>query len=130
MGPSAPTEDVCAVDEEVEYTELDWQLLFELRISLILGKPLPLPVLRVMRARGWVFIPPQDLWVHVRAAMEGSPEETIEAFSYHVAVPKLTATGVRELHLHSRHHDDDFMEDILESEFDDGAPVDDDDDAD
>jgi hypothetical protein len=95
---------------------VDFQLLFELRVSLIQGKPLPLPLLRVMRERGWVALPPPEEWVHVRAAHEGATQKTIEAFSYDLAVPRITLLGEREIALHARAFDDADIEALLVEE--------------
>jgi len=109
------------------YSLVDFQLLFELRVALIQGKPLPLPMLRVMRERGWVFIPPPETWVHVRAALEEASQETIEAFSYDLAIPKLTWAGREELALHTRTYEDVDIVGLLEEEMD-GEEVDEPDD--
>ena len=111
---------------EPEYNPVDFQLLFELRVALIQGKPLPLPLLRVMRERGWVSIPPPEKWIHVRAALEGASQETIEAYSYDLAVPIVLPVGRRELALHIRTYDDPIVEELFAEEMD-GAEVDEDD---
>jgi hypothetical protein len=117
------------VNEEPVYDEMDWQLLFELRVSILLNKPLPLPVLRIMRARGWVSLPPPEEWVYVRAVLEDAPEQTIERYSHHVAIPRLLHVGQEELALFQRRYRDEAVEDMLAHEMD-GSPVDEEDDED
>lgn len=107
-----------------EYSPVDWQLLFELRISILHGKPLPLTTLRIMRERGWIVLPPHEQWVPVRAALlDDVSQETIEAYSYVLAVPVLLPVGRRELALFTRAYDEDDIKELyaeeLEGEVDD-----------
>lgn len=119
--------DEIAVDnQEYSLSAVDWQLLFELRLALLHGKPLPLTTLRLMRARGWVDLPPKDEWVPVRAVMTGDvSQETIEAYSYTLAKPIVLPVGRREIALFTKLHPDDDIEVFYAEEMDDAEAEDD-----
>jgi len=103
----------------LEYSSVDWQLLFELRISLLHGKPLPMTTLRIMRERGWIALPLPEQWVSVRAVLSDDvSQETIEAFSYVLAVPILLPVGERELNLFTSFYADEDIEALYSEELD------------
>lgn len=85
------------------YTALDFQLLVELRISLIEGALLPISTLRIMRARGWISLPPVEAWAFVEA---GDGEDDIEPTDFAVTHVRLTEVGRREIALFSERYDD------------------------
>lgn len=80
----------------VAYNRIDFQLLFELRLALEERRPLPVPLLRVLEARGWVSLPVVDARFSVEAFVNGQPFPTA---SYELGAIDLTPLGVRELSL-------------------------------
>ena len=107
-------------DYECGLSAVDWQLLFELRVSILHEKPLPMAMLRTMRARGWIDLPPRSQWISVRATSVDDPaQETLEEYSYTLAHPTILPVGQRELELFSKLHPDEDVEMFYEEEMDD-----------
>lgn len=96
-----------------DYYPVDDQLLSEIRLALLQGKHLPVSLLRIATARGWVHEPKPCEIVNVRAALEDAPDETLESFSQSLAAPNLTRSGRKELVLHSKYYDDELIESLL-----------------
>lgn len=85
------------------YSALDFQLLVELRLGFIEGALLPISTLRVLRARGWVKLPPIEEWAYVEA--EGD-DEALPPTDFAVTRLHLTPVGRREMMLFSTHFND------------------------
>lgn len=112
----------------VEYTPIDFQLLFELRLAIEEERALPLPMLRVLDARGWLVRPISDECVEVQtiSAEDGTPYPRA---SYVVGEIELTPLGERELALFKKQLDYGEMLAIL-AEDEEGVDADDPDDED
>ena len=99
-----------------KYSDVDAQLLIEVRIAAHQGKPLPMGVVRILVARGWAHAPRPSEVIEVRAALEDDPDATLDEYSQSLARPRMTRTGESELALHRRYYDDDLLQDFEEVE--------------
>lgn len=114
----------------VEYTPSDFQLLFELRLALEEDRALPLPILRVLDARGWVIAPTGAARIQVEtvSTCDGKPYPRA---SYAVGEIELTPLGKREMRLFKRQIDyGEMLATLAEDEDDEGVDADDPDDED
>jgi len=109
------SDNLCLVVVPQDYSNVDAQLLLELRMSIMQFRPLPISLIYILEARGWVCRPQPFEIIWVRAALEDSPETTIESLSQELAVPRLTPCGCRELSLHARRYPDRFIVDSLDA---------------
>lgn len=98
-----------------EYRREDWQLLAEIALAIHHARLVPLSLLRVMAARGWVQEPDIEDTVEVQVlALSDGVARPYPCANTRLGVPHLTLVGERELDVFRAEYPVEEWEDLFE----------------